>query len=212
MDITNNTTSSYFHANTQDETNTSCKAHYQPEITGLRALAIIAVIINHINNQWLQSGYLGVDIFFVISGYVITKMLSGYSFTSAKAFVFEFYSKRIKRLAPGLITCTLITCLVISIIAPGQSTSLKTGVTSLLGFSNFYIYHLGTNYFDTASKYNAFTHTWSLAVEEQFYLFYPILAWFLGYVSVKKQQTNNKLLVFLIVISFLSFVYFAIVH
>lgn len=172
--INNVVTTQVTYTNDQTKTNDSCKPYYQPEITGLRALAIVTVLINHINSQWLQSGYLGVDIFFVISGYVITKMLSGYNITSTKDFIFEFYSKRIKRLAPGLITCTLITCLVISIIAPGQSVSLKTGVTSLLGFSNFYIYHLGTNYFDAASKYNAFTHTHGLSVlRNNFICFIP---------------------------------------
>ena len=100
---------------------------YRPEIDGLRALAVIAVIINHFNKSWLPSGYLGVDIFFVISGYVITASLSRSDSKTLGEFLGRFYARRIKRLVPALVVFVLVLSVMICIFNPEPGTSLATG-------------------------------------------------------------------------------------
>src|ERR1035437_7753338 len=101
---------------------------YRPEIDGLRAVAVISVIINHFNKDLLPSGYLGVDIFFVISGYVITASLYQTSDKSFTDFFFGFYSRRVKRLVPALVLCVLITSVLICLFDDTPNASLKTGI------------------------------------------------------------------------------------
>jgi peptidoglycan/LPS O-acetylase OafA/YrhL len=150
---------------------------YRPEIDGLRALAVIAVIVHHFHKDLLPSGYLGVDIFFVISGYVITASLYGRSAPSLSALLLDFYVRRIKRLLPALVLCVLGTSLLISLVNPSPSITLKTGLASLFGLSNLYLVRQAVDYFGDSAQLNGFTHTWSLAVEEQFYLFFPFIVW-----------------------------------
>jgi peptidoglycan/LPS O-acetylase OafA/YrhL len=150
---------------------------YRPEIDGLRALAVVAVITNHFNKGILPSGYLGVDIFFVISGYVVTASLYERRNASLANFLLDFYARRIKRILPALVACTVLTSLVICLFDPTPRISLKTGSASLLGLSNLYLLQQATDYFSPAAEANAFTQTWSLGVEEQFYLISPWLLW-----------------------------------
>ncbi len=152
---------------------------YRPEIDGLRALAVLAVIVNHVNHAWLPSGYLGVDIFFVISGYVITASLLSRRHESAADFLLGFYSRRVKRILPALVVFVLVAGGAIAFFSPG-GPSLRTGLAALFGLSNIYLFQESTNYFAQATDLNMFTHTWSLGVEEQFYFIYPLLVWFSG--------------------------------
>jgi peptidoglycan/LPS O-acetylase OafA/YrhL len=156
------------------------RTSYRAEIDGLRAFAVIAVIINHFNKQILPSGYLGVDIFFVISGYVITASMFNHRHEDIGAFLFGFYSRRVRRLIPALVACVVLTSLAISLFNPNPGISLRTGFAALFGFSNLYLLSLSTDYFAPVTELNAFTHTWSLGVEEQFYMVYPLLVWFSG--------------------------------
>lgn len=151
---------------------------YRIEIDGLRALAVVAVIIHHFENWLLPSGYLGVDIFFVISGYVITASLAGRRADGLKDFLLQFYTRRIKRLAPALIFYTAAIGVLICLFERSPIASLRTGAASLFGLSNLYILKQASDYFGSAAELNAFTHTWSLGVEEQFYLLFPCLVWF----------------------------------
>ena len=176
--------------------------NYKPEIDGLRAIAVIAVIINHFNEKLLPSGFLGVDIFFVISGYVITSSLANREQKSLGDFLLGFYSRRIKRLVPALITCILVTsivgCLFIPPNAMEYGASGKTGIFALFGFSNLYLFKLSTDYFASSTALNLFTHTWSLGVEEQFYLLFPLSMWATGY--LRNPATGKRKFIFLMIL------------
>jgi len=148
---------------------------YRKDIDGIRAIAIISVIINHLNHTVLPGGYLGVDVFFVISGYVITSSLEQTTHSPLGAQLLYFYSRRIKRLMPALLTMAFVTSAVIRLFDPNATVSTITGVTSIFGLSNFFLFTEAINYFGTSAQRNAFSHTWSLGVEEQFYLLYPFL-------------------------------------
>jgi len=151
---------------------------YRPEIDGLRAVAVIAVIFNHIEARILPSGYLGVDIFFVISGFVITASLVSTSHVRLRSSLTRFYSRRARRLLPALAVFILITSLLICLVNPGPADTLQTGIFALFGASNLELMQRSTDYFAPSTKLNAFTHTWSLGLEEQFYFVYPVLFWF----------------------------------
>ena len=169
-------------------------SRYRPEIDGLRAFAVVAVIINHFNKDILPGGYLGVDIFFVISGYVITSSLFGRPSKDFKDFISGFYERRIKRLVPALSVFVLITSIAICLFHPSPGLSLQTGLTSLFGLSNLYLLKQSTDYFAQSTELNVFTHTWSLGVEEQFYVLFPFLIWFSGFGRQTKNGARNLFL------------------
>lgn len=149
---------------------------YRPDVDGLRAIAVISVILNHFDQAIVPNGYLGVDIFFVISGYVIIGAIATHTHSSFRDFLLEFYERRARRILPALIVFALAASLAISLVSPTPEPSLEAGIYSLFGVSNIYFFLQATNYFAEASRYNAFNHTWSLGVEEQFYLFVPAIA------------------------------------
>ena len=177
-----------------EATEQATKRKYRPEIDGLRAFAVIAVIINHFNKDILPGGYLGVDIFFVISGYVITSSLFKRPSKDFKDFISGFYERRIKRLVPALSVFVLITSIAICLFNPSPETSLKTGLTSLFGLSNLFLLNRSTDYFAQSTELNVFTHTWSLGVEEQFYILFPFLIWFSGFGRQTKNGARNLFL------------------
>ncbi|MEO0343197.1 MAG: acyltransferase family protein [Pseudomonadota bacterium] len=149
---------------------------FRKDIQGLRAIAVIAVIIHHFDKAYLPGGYLGVDIFFVISGYVITKSAINQDWSNFFSAFGHFFARRFKRLAPALLLCLFVTSLFTSLFVYNASESLKTAAAAALGLSNVQLFLETTDYFGGAASLNPFTHTWSLSVEEQFYLLFPILA------------------------------------
>jgi peptidoglycan/LPS O-acetylase OafA/YrhL len=169
-------------------------AGYRPEIDGLRAFAVTAVIINHFNENVLTGGYLGVDIFFVISGYVITSSLSSRKSHSFGNFLLSFYERRIRRLLPALLVCIVVTSVLLCLFNPDPGVSLGVGWRALFGWSNISLYTSATDYFAEATELNPFTHTWSLGVEEQFYLLFPFLFWFTGFGRNTRNGARNLLL------------------
>ena len=188
----------------------SAKSSYRPEIDGLRAFAVVAVIINHFNKNILPGGYLGVDIFFVISGFVITSSLYRKPSKNFKDFISGFYERRIKRLVPALTVFVIIASIAICLFNPKPLLTLRTGLTSLFGFSNLYLLKQSTNYFAQSTTLNIFTHTWSLGVEEQFYLLFPFLIWFSGFGKQTQKGIRNLSLIIsgLTIASLISFLYF----
>lgn len=154
---------------------------YRLEIDGMRALAVVSVVAYHFERTLVPSGYLGVDIFFVISGYVITLSFLNRRESTAGAFLAEFYKRRVKRLLPALILSIVVTATVVRTLDPEPETSLYTGLAALFGVSNIHLWMERGNYFAVSAESNAFAHTWSLGVEEQFYAFFPLVFWFAKY-------------------------------
>lgn len=194
---------------TENAAVTYSNSSYRPEIDGLRAFAVVAVIINHFNKDVLPSGYLGVDIFFIISGFVITSSLAGRPTKNFSDLLLGFYIRRIKRLVPALVLFVLTTSVLICLFNPEPAVSLDVGKKALFGFSNITLYRSATDYFAASSELNVFTHTWSLGVEEQFYFLFPFLVWSSGYGRLTSKGSRNLLCVIgaLSVASLIAFVY-----
>lgn len=144
---------------------------YRNELDGLRALAVLAVLINHANSAWLEGGFLGVDSFFVLSGYVVARSWASRQGAGNR----DFYQRRLRRLQPALVAMLLSSCLLSWPAGLLTSSHLQTGLFSLLGLSNLTLLSQSFDYFGASAAENPFTHTWSLGVEEQFYLLFPLL-------------------------------------
>ena len=148
---------------------------YRSDIDGLRAVAVIAVLLHHLNTSLLPGGYVGVDIFFVISGFLITSQV--FSEVKRNAFSLKsFYQRRINRIVPALATVLLATVIVGAfILSPVDLIRLNvSALLSLLGVSNVYIWVKYGNYFAADASEAPLLHTWSLGIEEQFYVIWPL--------------------------------------
>ena len=180
-------------------------AYFQKEIQGLRALAIISVLLYHYFDNFLYSGFLGVDVFFVISGYVITSYLHRTSNKNNKIYyLLNFYSRRIKRLLPALFFCVLITSLLFIFLTTNPTREIfVAGASAIFGVSNIYFFLKSTNYFALDFELNPFMHTWSLGLEEQFYLVFPLFFIFFSYKKIIKLNLNSN---FFYILSFITFV------
>jgi peptidoglycan/LPS O-acetylase OafA/YrhL len=150
---------------------------FRPDIEGLRALAVGLVIASHAGLPVLQGGFVGVDVFFVLSGYLITSLLMQEISSSGTLNVTRFYARRARRLLPAAITMVLVVCCAEAIIMNpvAQFNTLKAALATVLYSSNLYFAHLQLQYFFQHSETNPLLHTWSLAAEEQFYLIWPFL-------------------------------------
>lgn len=156
----------------------SGKAVYFPFIDGLRAIAVVSVILFHLNERWLPGGFTGVDIFFVISGFVVSASLANFDKTRLRDFVWFFYARRMQRILPALIVCLLSFSLLSVLFIPQawlSNTNPDTAFWAFFGLSNFVLAADTGDYFAPVSEFNPFTHTWSLGVEEQFYFAFPLL-------------------------------------
>ena len=157
---------------------------YRAEIDGLRALSVLPVIFFHAGIGIFSGGFIGVDIFFVISGYLITGILLDELNYTNKINIIHFYGRRARRILPALILVILVTYLTSwHILNPFDLKELSQSIFATSIFSSNVFFYLKTGYFDTASELKPLLHTWSLAVEEQYYVIFPcflILAWKIG--------------------------------
>jgi len=175
---------------------------YQPQIDGLRGISVIAVIFYHLNSSWLPGGYLGVDIFFVISGYLITSIIL-VSLANKNFSILTFYERRIRRILPSflfVISLTFLTgCL---ILPPADLMNLSASqIASVLFSSNFYFLR-SIAYSAGPTEWVPLLHTWSLSVEEQFYLVIPAI---LIISSASKKYRIKSLLINLLLGSFVVY-------
>ena len=156
---------------------------YRKEIDGLRAIAVLPVIFFHGNLFGMTGGYIGVDIFFVISGYLITSILIE-EIEGGRFSILNFYERRARRILPALTAVLLFTTIAAFILMPaGLFKSYSQSLVSVSIFLSNVFFYLTSGYFSTASDEKPLLHTWSLAVEEQYYIFFPVLLsvlWFIG--------------------------------
>ena len=146
---------------------------YRPEIDGLRAIAVMAVLLFHVDLSWVTGGYIGVDVFFVISGYLISRNII--ESLDRQRFTFKaFYLRRFRRLFPALVTTILLaSCIAPAILLPEHLERFGwEAVSSFFSISNIYFWSQ-SGYFDLDADLKPLLHTWSLSIEEQFYLVWP---------------------------------------
>ncbi|PCG10096.1 acyltransferase [Sphingomonas ginsenosidimutans] len=151
-------------------------------IGGLRALAVLSVVLFHLDAAWLPGGFVGVDVFFVISGFVVAHSVIGARATSFRDYFLWFYRRRFLRILPAIFVYVLVIGILGVLFIPTAEVSRFieiTGAASLFGASNFVLLWKSGDYFAAATEFNTFTHTWSLAVEEQYYLIFPLFSYFL---------------------------------
>jgi peptidoglycan/LPS O-acetylase OafA/YrhL len=151
-----------------------------PAIDGLRAVAILSVMVFHLRPAWLPGGFVGVDIFFVISGFVVTGSLMGRRFDSRRQMLRDFYARRLIRIVPALVVMLVVTALMTQLFVPqawlsGRIPNVAVGAS--VGLANMVLAFDPNGYFAPKASYNPFLHSWSLGVEEQFYLLFPFLLW-----------------------------------
>jgi peptidoglycan/LPS O-acetylase OafA/YrhL len=181
--------------------NTTTVAHnYRPDIDGLRAVAVLSVVIFHAfpDEAWLRGGFVGVDVFFVISGYLISKILLN-EIEQHRLSLTSFYGRRIRRIFPALAVC-LAAVLVYGfvVLLPSQLAQLGRQVFFGASFlSNFALWS-ESGYFDSAATSKPLLHLWSLGIEEQFYILWPPLLW----IAFKLKAAIGRLIVWLLVASF----------
>jgi peptidoglycan/LPS O-acetylase OafA/YrhL len=148
---------------------------YLPGLDGLRAISVLAVIVYHANHTWLSGGFLGVEVFFVISGYLITMLLVAESQRTGRISLRDFWIRRARRLLPAMWTLMVGVTSYVAIFRPSELGNLRGDVIAGLTYvTNWFQIFTGNSYF-SAFAYAPLRHLWSLAVEEQFYLFWPLL-------------------------------------
>lgn len=150
---------------------------YRPDIDGLRAIAILSVVLFHAFPEIVHGGFIGVDVFFVISGYLISSII--YSNLQNHSFSFkDFYMRRVRRIFPALLTI-LVSSYIFGwfFLTPREFETLNQQIAGGAGFISNFIFWRQSGYFDIAADKKPLLHLWSLAVEEQFYIFWPLLLW-----------------------------------
>lgn len=173
---------------------------YRSDIDGLRAIAVLGVILYHFQPSWMPGGFTGVDIFFVISGYVISRHLREHLAIPDYS-IWNFYARRVRRILPALLL-VVSTSLVAGwflMIPTDYAQIARSAIFGTLGMSNIYFLR-HTGYFDPVAETQPLLHTWSLGVEEQFYLVWPLLLW----LGLRRFHAQPVLTLVFILLAFIS--------
>lgn len=175
----------------KEQAPTRPKSRYIPALDGLRTLAVVAVVLYHLNLTWAQGGLLGVTIFFVLSGYLITRLLLNEIAKTGRIDLKNFWIRRIRRLFPAVVTVVVVTCALCTVFNHVMLTKMRPDILpSLLFFNNWWQIMQDVSYFNALGDPSPLTHFWSLAIEEQFYLIWPPLL--LAMVSVHMSKPNTR--------------------
>src|ERR671913_366524 len=149
---------------------------YSPGLDGLRALAVMAVLLYHADLGWIPGGFLGVEVFFVISGYLITALLLSERRHEGSIDLKNFWLRRARRLLPALYVLLVVTLAFAVVFLPGEVVGLRGDVLAAFGYvTNWFLIFGQESYFEAVGRPSVLQHLWSLAVEEQFYLIWPIV-------------------------------------
>ena len=172
---------------------------HRADIDGLRAIAVLSVIGYHASPRWVVGGFIGVDIFFVISGFLISTIIFENLQRDSFSFI-EFYSRRIRRIFPAFII-VLATCFAVGwfLLFPDEYKQLGKHIAGGAGFISNFILWKESGYFDDAADTKPLLHLWSLGIEEQFYIVWPLLLW-------AAWKRNINWLTITVVIAVISFV------
>jgi peptidoglycan/LPS O-acetylase OafA/YrhL len=172
---------------------------YSPGLDGMRALAVMAVLLYHADLGWIPGGFLGVEVFFVISGYLITALLLSEWRQKGTIDLKNFWLRRARRLLPALYVLLVVTLAVAVVFLPGEVAGLRGDVFAAVGYvTNWFLIFGQESYFESVGRPSILQHLWSLAVEEQFYLIWPVvLAVGLG-VGATRQRRRRVLTVALL--------------
>ncbi|MGB3676406.1 MAG: acyltransferase, partial [Candidatus Nanopelagicales bacterium] len=167
---------------------------YIQAIDGLRALAVVAVVLNHIDFPGMSSGFVGVDIFFAISGFLITRQIVTKQAAGSPQQLREFWAGRARRIVPAMVLVIAVTCLgSVMFLAPQELERVGFyGFASDLFGMNIAAAARGGNYFDGPLRQSPFLHLWSLGVEEQFYLVWPLILGPFAFVAVKRLRWSRQ--------------------
>lgn len=151
------------------------RAGYRPDIDGLRCVAVMAVVLFHFRLKWVPGGFVGVDVFFVISGYLITGIIAR-ALDEGRFSLAGFYERRVRRIFPALFVLLLAVLAVSALILlPLQFREVPGTMVATLGFVSNFVFFSEQGYFSSPTWFKPLAHTWSLAIEEQFYLLFPLL-------------------------------------
>lgn len=171
----------------------SKKHYWRADITGLRALAVIPVLLFHAFPQLMPGGFVGVDVFFVISGYLISGILFRDLQRKGTIDFFDFYSKRIKRILPNLLTLLIaVAAYGFWVLTSDEYENLGRHIySSSFFYQNFRLLSEAEGYFNEASLYKSLLHLWSLAIEEQFYIVFPVLLMIFWRLLKRRQKISG---------------------
>ena len=176
------------------------KSRYIPEVDGLRGLAVIAVLLYHLGVSWIPGGFLGVDLFFVISGYVITRLILDSIESNNGLDLRGFYIARFRRLYPALLLVIVSSALIIALAAPDAIRRFLSDIPYvLLGVNNWRLVLTHQDYFQAIGRPPLLQHTWSLAVEAQFYAIWPLILYIIW-----KRFGKKRIIPISILIAFIS--------
>lgn len=177
------------------------KIAYRADIEGLRAIAVLLVIAAHAGLPGFEAGFIGVDVFFVISGYLITGLLLAEYQRHGRIKLSEFYARRLRRLLPALLLMLTIAAIAAWVILPSSEHSYqaRAGASASVWLSNLHFAFASVDYFGPAAETNIYLHTWSLGVEEQFYLLWPLLILLLLKMSKTGSDVMLGMLIMLVV-------------
>jgi len=175
---------------------------YRREIDGLRALAVIPVILFHAGFQIFSGGFVGVDVFFVISGYLITTIILT-ELKTGKFSLVNFYERRVRRILPALFFVMAV-CLPFAWLwlLPEDFVAFSKSFSYVPAFLSNVLFRKQSGYFDAATELKPLLHTWSLAVEEQYYLLFPVLL-------IATRKLSNRFIIYLLIVIFMSSLFYA---
>ncbi|MEX2302213.1 MAG: acyltransferase, partial [Bryobacterales bacterium] len=152
---------------------------YRPEVDGLRAIAVLPVVLFHAGHAAFQGGFVGVDIFFVISGYLITSIITE-DIRQDRFSIVKFYERRIRRIFPALFAVLAVVSVAACwILLPAELEHYARSVVAATLFASNIYFWRDSGYFDATAETKPLLHTWSLGVEEQFYIFFPVALYLL---------------------------------